>query len=58
MKRDVIVWVELSNGVHKCAHAVVVVGVDRDKDLIYYNDPIFGEKEEEIGAFYVQIGKA
>jgi hypothetical protein len=50
-KRPVIVWVELSNGVHRCAHAVVVSGLDRDKHLIYYNDPIFGEKEEEIGSF-------
>lgn len=50
-KRPVIAWVELSNGVHKCAHAVVVSGLDRDKHLIYYNDPIFGEKEEEIGSF-------
>jgi hypothetical protein len=50
-KRPVIAWVELSNGVHRCAHAVVVSGLDRDKHLIYYNDPIFGEKEEEIGSF-------
>ncbi|MEM4733598.1 MAG: papain-like cysteine protease family protein [Candidatus Bathyarchaeia archaeon] len=50
-ERPVIAWVEVSNGVHRFVHAVVVSGVDRDKGLIYYNDPIFGEKEEEIGAF-------
>ena len=49
--RPVIVWVELSEGVRRCAHAVVVTGLDRDKNLIYYNDPMFGEMQEEIGAF-------
>lgn len=49
--RPVIAWVELSEGTRRCAHAVVIVGLDRDKDLIYYNDPMLGEKEEEIGAF-------
>ncbi len=49
--RPVIAWVELSEGIHRCAHAVVVTGLDRDKDLIYYNDPMFGEMQEEIGAF-------
>jgi hypothetical protein len=28
-----------------------VSGVDRDKHLIYYSDPIFGEKEEDLGSF-------
>ena len=49
--RPVIAWVELSEGVHRCTHAVVVTAVDRDENLLYYNDPIFGEREEEIGSF-------
>jgi len=49
--RPVIVWVELSEGIHRCTHAIVITGVDKEKHLIYYNDPIFGEKEEEIGTF-------
>lgn len=50
-RRPVIAWVELSEDHHRCAHAVVVTGIDKDKSLIYYNDPIFGEKEEEITVF-------
>jgi hypothetical protein len=49
--RPVIAWVELSEGVHRSTHAVVITHVDRDKNLLYYNDPIFGEREEEIGSF-------
>ena len=49
--RPVIAWVELLEGIHRCAHAIVITGLDREKHLIYYNDPIFGEKEEEIGTF-------
>lgn len=49
--RPVIAWVELSEGIHRCAHAIVITGLDKEKHLIYYNDPIFGEKEEEIGTF-------
>jgi len=49
--RPVIAWVELSEGVHRCAHAIVITDLDKDKNLIYYNDPMFGEMQEEIGAF-------
>jgi len=49
--RPVIAWVEMSEGIHRCAHAIVITGLDKDKDLIYYNDPMFGEVQEEIGAF-------
>jgi len=49
--RPVIAWVELSEGIHRCAHAIVITGLDRDEALIYYNDPMFGQKQEEIGAF-------
>jgi len=49
--RPVIAWVELSDGVHRCAHAIVITGLDRDRNLIYYNDPMLGEKQKDIGAF-------
>jgi len=50
--RPVIAWVELSDAAgHKCSHAVVVTGMDRQTDLIYYNDPMLGETQEEVGAF-------
>ena len=50
--RPLIVWVELSEGHRKCPHAVIVTGFEKDdKHLIFYNDPIFGEQQEEIGAF-------
>jgi len=49
--RPVIAWVELSDGIRKCAHAIIITGLDRDKHLICYNDPMFGEKQEEIGVF-------
>jgi hypothetical protein len=47
--RPVIAWVELSEGIHRCAHAIVIT--DLNKDVIYYNDPIFGEMQEGIGTF-------
>ncbi len=50
-KRPVIAWVELSTNGHRCGHAVVITGIDRDESLIYYNDPIFGEKQEEMTVF-------
>lgn len=49
--RPIIAWVELLEGIHRYTHAIVITGLDRDKDLIYYNDPFFGETQEEIGAF-------
>ena len=66
-----IAWVRLTDtaGVHKCAHAVVITALDRENDRIYYNDPIFGEKNEDLSSFLtrwenedrvlvkVQIGK-
>ena len=49
--RPVIVYIELSEGIHSAKHAVVITGLDREQDLIYYNDPIFGEKSEDINSF-------
>jgi len=48
-----IAWVELTDtgGVHKCAHAVVITDLDRENDRIYYNDPMFGEKSEDLSSF-------
>jgi len=48
-----IAWVRLSDaqGVHKCAHAVVITDLDRENNRIYYNDPMFGEKNEDLSSF-------
>jgi len=49
--RPVIAIIEISDGIHRYRHAVVITGLDMDKHLIYYNDPVFGEMQEEIGTF-------
>jgi hypothetical protein len=49
--RPVIAWVTLSDNVHSCGHAIVIKGLDRDNNWIYYNDPIFGEQKEELTSF-------
>jgi hypothetical protein len=47
-----IAWVRLSDTIgHKCAHAVVITDLDRENSRIYYNDPMFGEKEEDLPSF-------
>ena len=48
-----IAWVRLYDDEHikSCAHAVVITEIDKEKGLIYYNDPIFGEKSELITDF-------
>jgi len=48
-----IAWVRLSDtvGAHKCAHAVVITDLDRENNRIYYNDPMFGEKSEDLSSF-------
>jgi len=47
-----IAWVRLSDTTgHKCAHAVVITNLDRENDRIYYNDPMFGEKDEDLSSF-------
>ena len=50
--RPLIAFVELSDGNRRCPHAVVITGFKKNGEhLIFYNDPIFGEQEEEIGSF-------
>jgi hypothetical protein len=46
-------WIRLYDEEHikKCAHAVVITGLDRVMGLIYYNDPILGEKTMKITDF-------
>jgi len=48
-----IAWVRLSDkeGSHKCAHAVVITDLDKESGRIYYNDPMFGEKTEDLPSF-------
>jgi uncharacterized protein YvpB len=52
-KQPPIAWVQLSEegNIHKCAHAVVITEIDKDGNRIYYNDPIFGEKSEDLTSF-------
>jgi hypothetical protein len=52
-RQPLIAWVRLSDvvGVHKCAHAVVITDLDRENNRIYYNDPMFGEKNEDLSSF-------
>jgi hypothetical protein len=57
--RPLIAWVELSDGNRKFSHAVVIIGFEKDdKHLIFYNDPIFGEQQEEIGTFMARWERA
>jgi hypothetical protein len=52
-KQPPIAWIRLYDEEHikKCAHAVVITGIEREKGLVYYNDPIFGEKTARITDF-------
>jgi hypothetical protein len=52
-KQPPIAWIRLYDKEHlkKCAHAVVITGIEREDGLIYYNDPILGEKIEKITDF-------
>ena len=45
--RPVIVYIDLSDEFHDFNHAVVVTGYDEATDAVYYNDPMFGEKNED-----------
>ena len=49
--RPVIALIGSSDPIRRWVHAVVITGLDMDKYLIYYNDPVFGEVEEDIGIF-------
>jgi len=50
--KPVIVWVWLSDDRGGgCGHSVVITDINRLEGVIGYNDPIFGEREEEIGTF-------
>ena len=49
--RPVIAVVELSDDIRRFKHAILITGLDKGENLIYYNDPMFGEMQEEIGSF-------
>lgn len=49
--RPVIALIGSSDPIRRWVHAIVVTGLDKEKHLIYYNDPVFGEVEEDIGMF-------
>ena len=52
-KQPMIAWVRLTDerGIRKCAHAIVITDLKKENDLICYNDPIFGEQEEDLSTF-------
>jgi len=49
--RPVIAWLAIPTNGTLFKHSVVVTCVDMENHLIYYNDPIFGKKRENIGSF-------
>jgi hypothetical protein len=55
-KQPPIAWVALydKEHIHKCRHAIVITDVDRENNRICYNDPIFGERSEDISSFLVR----
>jgi len=50
-RQPVIAWTRLIVGNKHCTHAVVVTGFEKENGVIYYNDPIFGEKTENRASF-------
>lgn len=49
-RRPIIVGIAIEeSGVYN--HSVVITGIDMGNQLIYYNDPIYGEREEGLGSF-------
>jgi hypothetical protein len=57
-KQPPIAWTRLSDVAgHKCAHAVVITDLDRENSRIYYNDPMFGEKTEDLPSFLARWEK-
>jgi len=49
--RPVIAWILVSDGHRGFKHSVVITGVDTENGHVYYNDPAYGEVQEEIGRF-------
>jgi len=49
--KPVIVCIFLSDNHRGFEHSVVITGIDLENNLIFYNDPIQGEVQEEIGTF-------
>lgn len=49
--RPVIAWLVISSNGTEFKHSVVVKKLDMNAHLIYYNDPIFGARQENIGNF-------
>jgi len=47
----VIAWILISDNHREFVHSVVVTGVDVENDLIYFNDPAYGESQKKIGSF-------
>jgi hypothetical protein len=49
-KQPMIAWVTLMKG-KRSAHAVVITGLDMETRTVYYNDPIYGQQEEDLPSF-------
>jgi predicted double-glycine peptidase len=50
-ERPVIAWILMTDKSREFKHSVVITGLDMEGNLIYYNDPIYGSVEKEIGTF-------
>jgi len=50
-ERPVIVYLYVREDHRGFVHSVVITGLDKENNLIFYNDPIFGEVQEDIGTF-------
>jgi len=55
--KPIIAWIWLSsdrasdNREHGCGHSVVIFDINVSEGVIYYNDPIHGNVDEDIGRF-------
>lgn len=50
--RPVIAWVQLPEGsTRNMSHSIVITDINRGGYVIYYNDPIFGEQQKNLGEF-------
>jgi ABC-type bacteriocin/lantibiotic exporter with double-glycine peptidase domain len=44
-ERPVIAWVMMPDPKAPFEHSIVITGVDEDKLIIYFNDPVYGKQE-------------
>ena len=49
--RPVIAWIMMPDPNGDYPHSIVITGIDEDKLLIYYNDPVYGKETVSIREF-------